>query len=436
MKTLLTAPTTSIDVGDGTPAALRAQNRRRVLDALLARIDQGATQAELAEATGLSRPSIGSILKTFQPIMRDLDDTPPRRGAPRRRGRLGVTYGVDPAAAWTAAIDIGRNHVYVGATDLRGAGGEIRHKVDPAPSFEIRRAPLLALELAADVLNALLDEEPQLRLEDLAGLVLSLPGPVKANHPRDRVLEWGDHDVADAIREALRSSDARWREYDSPLEVIVDNDANLSAVAEHRWGAGRNKGNIFYVKWSTGLGGSLIMDGELRRGAGGGAGEFGHTPVPVGEADGVEECAVCHQPCFESAVGFKSLLESRGWTYRDVQKVAYDPRSPDYPELEAWIAPRADLLGLALVPVVNTVNPELLIVNGILDDKMEDLFTRRILRSLEENGAMAVAFSDLKVRGGRFTDSAAARGGLTLAFQQMAPGFLLEKAPEEKGSLG
>jgi len=426
MNSLSIAPNVST-TGDGTPAALRAHNRGRVLQVLLERIDVGATQAELSSETGLSRPSIGSILKTFEQILH-APEVAEATTAPssRRRGRLGASYRLDPAAAWFASIDVGRKHVYVGVADLRGAGGEIRHRVEPNPAFEIRRSPLLTLELAADTLNQLLDETPELQLDGLAGLVLSLPGPVASDRPRGGVLEWGEYDIGQGIWEALRSSSPRWRGHPEP-EVIVDNDANLYAVAEHTWGAGVGGQHIFYVKWSTGLGGGLILDGELRRGAGGGAGEFGHTPVPAEAQEGVEKCPVCHGQCFESAIGFRQLLEERNWGYREVQKIARDPDHPEYSALEAWIGPRADLLGLALVPVVNTVNPELVIIDGILDRDMESLFARKILVSLERNGAMASNRSDLKVRGGNFTDSAAARGGLALAIQELAPRFLLER---------
>lgn len=416
---------------DGTPAALRAQNRERVLGVLLTRVEEGATQAELAEATGLSRPSIANILATFEPILESAETTAASaRGGQRKRGRLGAAHRIESSSAWVAAMDIGRSHTYVGACDLRGGGGNIHHRVDADPGIEIRRSPLGSLERVADDLNAILDDTPSLRLENLAGLVLSLPGPVADSRPRDRILEWGDHDIEDTIREVLRSSDPRWREHEARLKVVVDNDANLSAVAEHYWGVGRGASNLFYVKWSSGLGGGVILDGALRRGAGGAAGEFGHTPVPAEFRDGVEDCEVCRQPCFEAAIGFKPLLHEKGWTYSQVQDAARDQSSPSHAAVRDWIEPRADLLGFALVPVVNTLNPELLVINGILDQSMEHLFSRIILRSLERNGAMPSVASDLKIRGGHFTVSAAARGGLALAFQHLVPSFLLQKTEE------
>jgi predicted NBD/HSP70 family sugar kinase len=282
------------------------------------------------------------------------------------------------------------------------------------------------------LLNRVLDGTPGWEPAVVSVLVVGLPVPVADDRPRDRVLDWGSRNVADATREVLRSSADRWRRHATGLDVIVDNDANLSAVAEHRWGVGVGLSDILYVKWSTGLGGGLILDGALRRGAGGAAGEFGHTPVPVELSEDLELCGACGQKCFEVAIGFKPLLKARGWGYRDVQAVARDPSHDDYGALSEWIEPRAELLGRALVPVVNAVNPELLVIDGILDEGTEPLFARQVQRSLEEHGAMAAVYSDLKVRGGRFTVSAAARGGLARALQQLAAPFLLAKGSSEE----
>ena len=61
------------------------------------------------------------------------------------------------------------------------------------------------------------------------------------------------------------------------LPVFVDNDANVAALAEHRYGAGRGYDNLIYATLATGIGGALILNGQLFRGMHGMAGEFGHT---------------------------------------------------------------------------------------------------------------------------------------------------------------
>src|SRR5262249_21679892 len=63
------------------------------------------------------------------------------------------------------------------------------------------------------------------------------------------------------------------------LPVEIDNDANVGALAEVYWGAGRGHSEIVYVKASTGIGAGIVTAGQLYRGAVGTAGEIGHTTV-------------------------------------------------------------------------------------------------------------------------------------------------------------
>ncbi len=63
------------------------------------------------------------------------------------------------------------------------------------------------------------------------------------------------------------------------LPVVVDNDANGQTLAEHRFGAGRGTRNMVFLTVSTGVGGGIIINGDLYRGATGTAGEFGHMIV-------------------------------------------------------------------------------------------------------------------------------------------------------------
>jgi glucokinase len=70
-------------------------------------------------------------------------------------------------------------------------------------------------------------------------------------------------DIASALRSA------------SGLDVVVENDANAAAIAEHKGGAGRGAANMFYITVGEGIGGAIIINGELWRGDSGFAGEFG-----------------------------------------------------------------------------------------------------------------------------------------------------------------
>lgn len=81
------------------------------------------------------------------------------------------------------------------------------------------------------------------------------------------------------------------------LPVILDNDSNVAALAEHRFGAGRGSRHMVYMATSTGLGSGLILNGQLFRGTYGWAGESGHMIITPGEG---LECGCRNQGCFMS----------------------------------------------------------------------------------------------------------------------------------------
>ena len=65
------------------------------------------------------------------------------------------------------------------------------------------------------------------------------------------------------------------------LPARIDNDANAAALGEYKYGAGKNKKNMVYITVSTGIGGGVIVDGRLMRGANGNAAELGHLTLNI-----------------------------------------------------------------------------------------------------------------------------------------------------------
>lgn len=84
------------------------------------------------------------------------------------------------------------------------------------------------------------------------------------------------------------------------VPVVVDNDANAAALAEHRYGAGRGFSSFLYATASTGLGGGLILNNRLFRGADGFAGEIGHAIITYKQG---LPCNCGNVGCFESYAG-------------------------------------------------------------------------------------------------------------------------------------
>ncbi|MBD0263093.1 MAG: ROK family protein [Tolypothrix sp. Co-bin9] len=104
-----------------------------------------------------------------------------------------------------------------------------------------------------------------------AAIGVSFGGPVDATTGTVRL----SHHVSGW--ENIRLKDLLETEFD--VNVSVDNDANVAALGEHRFGAGQGYDSLFYITISTGVGGGWILNNQPWRGAGGMAGEIGHTIV-------------------------------------------------------------------------------------------------------------------------------------------------------------
>ena len=158
------------------------------------------------------------------------------------------------------------------------------------------------------------------------------------------------------------------------LPVTIDNDANVAALGEYTFGAGRQSSHMMMVTLGTGVGGGLILDGMIYRGAFGAAGEFGHITIKM---DGIR-CTCGRRGCIEAYVGSKALIrdaqtrlyqfpqsllrnyETSKLTPKDVFDAA---KSGDEPAQDVFRR-AGDYLGYGLGNVVNLLNIERVVLGG------------------------------------------------------------------------
>ncbi len=161
------------------------------------------------------------------------------------------------------------------------------------------------------------------------------------------------------------------------LRVAVENDANVAAIAEAKFGAGKRHPNFLFVIWGTGVGGGIIMDGKIYRGAFGGAGEIGHVSI---DYNGLK-CNCGAIGCVEAYVGQRHLSN------RTIERLKSQPRSkildliggdisklePKYISQAAYAGDKlareifteaGTLLGVALGSVMNVVDLRVIIIGG------------------------------------------------------------------------
>jgi glucokinase len=139
-------------------------------------------------------------------------------------------------------------------------------------------------------------------------------------------------------------------------KVMLANDADMAGLGEFHHGAGRGTRNMVYVTWSTGVGGGLIIDGKLHRGAHGTAGEIGHMIIdPNGPLD------TCGQRgCLEAFVSGKAPAHDTGHPAAEV--FAQAARGDGNARIVIERAAR--YMGMALINLTNALDPEMFVMGG------------------------------------------------------------------------
>jgi glucokinase-like ROK family protein len=300
---------------------------------------------------------------------------------PSRGGRRPIVLQFQDDASMILGVEMGGAHVAVALTDLRGRVLAWEHR-----SHLVRNDPIGSRALITEMCDACLATRPR-SARRLVGIGVAVPSPVDPRHP-DNLSEivlpkWGG-------QLGLGPLSAR---YGAPL--MVDNDANLGALAERWWGAGRDVDDFAYIKVATGIGSGHVIGGEIYRGATGVAGEIGHMAIdPHGEL-----CICGLRGCLGTIVGSQVLVERARERLADYPTSILNPRKLTIESIEdAALAgdplalqlarEAAENLGIAVAGMLNLMNPALVILGGgltrlgeLLLEPLRDTVRRRTLVS-------------------------------------------------------
>ena len=139
-------------------------------------------------------------------------------------------------------------------------------------------------------------------------------------------------------------------------KVQLANDADMAGLGEFHHGAGRGTKNMIYITWSTGVGGGMIVDGKLHRGAHGTAGEVGHMIIdPNGPLDSCGQ-----RGCLEAFVGGKNLGRETGRTASELFAAA----ARGDRQASVVVQQAARYMGIALISLTNVLDPEMFVMGG------------------------------------------------------------------------
>ncbi|MEW2083956.1 ROK family transcriptional regulator [Streptomyces sp. NPDC005283] len=337
------------------PKADRETVRRHNLSLVLRAVrDEGeVTRAGVSARVGLTRAAVSSLVEQ---LLESGFLSESGKTFSGQAGRPGTVLKVARTGVAGIGVEINVDYVAVCVVDLAGTD-----RVRLVEHLDNRGAPpaqvlARAARIAARALTSAAEQELR-----PVGAELALPGLISAGTVRQAPnLGWAQVAAETAFAEAL----AALRPGLPALPVHSENEANLAALAELWFGGLGEVRSFLYLTGEIGVGGALVLDGELLRGAHGFAGEIGHVVV---SADG-PECRCGSRGCLEQYAGQSALLRAAGIDESTgaagVAELERRAGAGDERAVTA-LAQAGLMLGRVLSGAVNLFDPDAVVLGGI-----------------------------------------------------------------------
>ncbi|MFJ6694692.1 ROK family protein [Streptomyces sp. NPDC091272] len=393
----------------GSQTSLHRANLERVVRAV--RMAGSLTQAEIARSTGLSAATVSNIVRELKDGG-TVEVTPTSAGGRRARsvslsGDAGVVIGVD-----------------FGHTHLRVAVGNLAHQVlaEESEPLDVDASAAQGFDRAEQLVKRLI-EATGVSQDKVIGVGLGVPGPIDVESGRlgsTAILPgWQGINPSEELSARLG------------VPVYVDNDANLGALGELVWGAGRGVRDLAYIKVASGVGAGLVIDGRVYRGPGGTAGEIGH--ITLDESGPVCRCG--NRGCLETFAAARyvlPLLMPGHGPDLTMERVVQLAREGD-PGCRRVIADVGRHIGSGVANLCNLLNPSRVVLGGDLADSGELVLGP--IRDSVSRYAIPSAARQLSVLPGALGGRAEVLGALALVLSEMGDSTLLDTSMEAN-SLG
>lgn len=362
----------------------KSHNIRSILKALL--YHQQISRVELAELTGLTAATISNLVNELlsQGLVREngIEQViSPRVGRPR------MTLELNPDARYAIGVHIGIGEYHIVITNL--TANIISSTIQ---KFEVCEPAETILHSIVDQINYLISQSG-IDKNLIIGIGVGASGLVN--------VETGTNIYAPNLcweNVPIRE----WISQEIGIPVAVDNNVRLMCLAEAMFGQGKAANVMAFVYARVGVGAGLFVDGKLFRGMTAGAGEIGHSIVIP---NGGEKCSCGNYGCLETLVSQKAIIKSaRRLAETDpsgvmAQKLAncqsseiecvFEAAKAGDNEILGMLSEKARYFGIALVNLINVINPNLIVLGGILGQG-EEFFLPEIKKVVQEN-----AFSHL-----------------------------------------
>jgi len=373
----------------------------------------GIARVDLARELNLTRAAVTSIIQDLSKagLVREVGSQP--------SGRKPVVLEINPNFGKVIGIDLGATHMTLIVANC--AGQVIREVETP---LEINDGPQICLAHVLDQVHRVLDDL-NIPLSAVKAVGMGVPGPVVSEKglvsSPPIMPNWDNFPIRDYMVEQLG------------VPVALGNDAELGALGEWAYGAGRGEKVLAYIKVGTGIGAGLLIDGKVFHGATGTAGEIGHIVI---DRKG-PKCTCGNYGCLEAYAGGRAIARRA----QDFVSKNQRSRLAEIQPVEAIrakdviaAARRGDLaaqqiikevgyaVGSALSSLVNLFNPSMIVVGGQVS-QCGDLFLEPMRKAVDEK-SLRVAADHVCIAaaylGRRSSGIGAVVEALTIALHQFA----------------
>ena len=207
------------------------------------------------------------------------------------------------------------------------------------------------------------------RLATVKGIGIGVPGPISPDGKmvvRAVNLDWKDLPLKEII------------ETDLGIDVCLLNDANAAALGEMWKGAAQGKANLLFVTLGTGVGGGIVLNGEVLNGCHSSGGEIGHIPI---RSDEQRLCGCGGRNCLETFASANGLALSMRKKLKEVNEnwpeitppIVFEKAAQKNVHAQAVLAEFTDILGQALAGIMNTIDVEEIVIGGGLSEAGDQL---------------------------------------------------------------
>lgn len=375
---------------------LRAINRSQVLNTI--RTHGPISRADIARVTGLSQATVTTI--TAELINEGL--ILEKQTGNSTGGRPPILLDLNPESLYVVGLKLTEHYISAALTNIRAdvitnltipASGET-HSVEWVVDF-VEEAVERSLTAAG------------VGRGQLAGVGIGMAGVIDSVTGECRYspfFQWQDVPFRQLVEERLR------------VPVYVDNDVNTLTMAEQWFGHGRDVDDFLVITIGRGIGMGIVVNGQFYRGAGGGAGELGHTVIdPEGPL-----CDCGKHGCLETYVSDGALvrqardaLQGEELTIEEMVARASDGE----PALQAIFKRAGHVLGVGVANMVNIFDPARIIITGegtragaLLFDPMLESIERHTFNGLAEDVEIVIQ---------EWGDEAWARGAASLVLREL-----------------